>query len=116
MADQPPAYALPDFRALDFERLWLGRRKTTDLESWVLARCFGASLSDRLLEVGPGGGRLTPLLRGRATEFVAVDVTRAFLDRLLREGATLPAFVRRSWSTLDKLKSGPPLRALETFG
>lgn len=42
-------------------------------------------------------------------------VTRAYLKRLLSEGAVLPSCVRRSWSTLDTLKSGPRLRTLETY-
>lgn len=42
--------------------------------------------------------------------------TRAYLDRMLREGQVLPGWVRRSWSTLDKLKRGPPVATLETFG
>jgi ribonuclease HII len=50
------------------------------------------------------------------TGYPADPRTREYLDRLLREGATLPPWVRRSWSTLDTLKSGPPLRTLETYG
>ena len=41
--------------------------------------------------------------------------TRAYLARIDRERAPWPPWVRRSWSTLDKLKSGPRLRVLETF-
>lgn len=42
-------------------------------------------------------------------------LTRDFLKRSMREGQGLPAFVRRSWSTLDTLKSRPPVRALESY-
>lgn len=42
-------------------------------------------------------------------------LTREFLTRALRDGGSLPSFVRRSWSTLDTLKSRPKLRTLETF-
>ncbi len=42
-------------------------------------------------------------------------LTREFVRRHLSEGGPLPSCVRRSWATLDTLKSAPRLRALETF-
>lgn len=72
----------PDFSRLDFERLWRHRAKTTQVEAGVLGAALHGVDARRMLEVGSGGGRLTPTLRAVAHEFVAVDVTRAFVERL----------------------------------
>ncbi|MDE2046384.1 MAG: hypothetical protein KGJ69_14760, partial [Thermoplasmata archaeon] len=54
-------------------------------------------------------------LRRMGSGYPSDPLTREFVGRFLREGATLPSCVRRSWSTLDTLKSGTRLRPLETF-
>lgn len=73
-----------DFRPIDFDRLWKGRERTTSLEKAVVARALKRAVRGRVLEVGPGGGRLTPMLTGRFPEYVGVDVTVEFLRRLAR--------------------------------
>jgi ribonuclease HII len=47
--------------------------------------------------------------------YPADPLTREFLRRALADGQALPAFVRRSWATVDKLKSRPKPRPLESF-
>jgi ubiquinone/menaquinone biosynthesis C-methylase UbiE len=84
----------PDFSALDFERLWKGRSKTTQVESLVLRVALERVGPERLLEIGSGGGRVTPWIRARATEFVATDVTRPFVERLDRRWAEPPSGFR----------------------
>ncbi len=54
-------------------------------------------------------------VRRLGSGYPADPVTRAYVQRFLKEGQALPACVRRSWSTLDTLKTGPRLRPLETF-
>jgi SAM-dependent methyltransferase len=71
-----------DFRQLDFERLWEGRERTTALEQAIVTRALSGGATSRVLEVGPGGGRLTPALTRQFTEYVGVDVTLEFLQRL----------------------------------
>jgi SAM-dependent methyltransferase len=73
-----------DFRTLDFERLWAGRDQTTLLEREVVRRSLARAPSRRVLEVGPGHGRITPVLREWFEEYVAVDLTADFLDELRR--------------------------------
>lgn len=76
-----------DFRQLDFERLWKGREPTIALETAVVSRALASAPGSRVLEVGPGGGRITPTLRRRFQEYVGVDVTVEFLQRLAERDA-----------------------------
>jgi SAM-dependent methyltransferase len=71
-----------DFRSLDFEALWAGRGSTTAVERALLAGLLGTTDGRRALEVGPGEGRMTPVVRGRAEEYVALDLHREFLARI----------------------------------
>jgi SAM-dependent methyltransferase len=87
---RPPA----DFGALDFERLWRGREKTTAVEAEVLRRALGEIDTARVLEIGPGGGRLSPVVAAAASELVALDLTRPFVDRLDRRWAMPPTGFR----------------------
>lgn len=73
---------LPDFRSLDFERLWQGRERTTEVELGVIDELIAGEDVRRILEVGPGGGRVASLLRARAEEHLGIDVTLEFLLRL----------------------------------
>jgi SAM-dependent methyltransferase len=82
LSDPDVGPGVPDFAGLDFARLWTGRAKTTRVETEILLRAMSRVDPARVLEVGSGGGRLTPLLRARAAEFVATDVTRSFVARL----------------------------------
>lgn len=82
-SNRPPTEGHPadawDFTALDFGQLWRGREKTTALESDVIGEALEGIPRDRVLEVGLGGGRLTPNLRRKFTEYVGIDITPRFL-------------------------------------
>jgi SAM-dependent methyltransferase len=82
MAEATAGSATTDFRTLDFERLWAGRQTTTAVERAVLARLLDGADPRRFLEVGTGTGRLTPVLRERATEYVGLDLHEEFLTRI----------------------------------
>ncbi len=71
-----------DFRTLDFERLWAGRSLTTAVERSVVADLLGPQPWERVLEVGPGAGRLTDVVASHGREYVALDLHREFLARL----------------------------------
>jgi len=71
-----------DFRGLDFDRLWKGRPKTTEVERRLVQASLQGRDVRRVLEVGPGGGRITSTLIESVPEFVGVDVTLEFLIRL----------------------------------
>ncbi|HYB78623.1 MAG TPA: class I SAM-dependent methyltransferase [Thermoplasmata archaeon] len=71
-----------DFRALDFDRLWNGRAKTTEVEQRVVRESLRGRDVRRILEVGPGSGRIASTLLATSEEFVGVDVTLEFLVRL----------------------------------
>ena len=77
-------HALPrfDFRGLDFDRLWEGRDKTTEVERRLVQELLHGRDVRRILEVGPGGGRIASTLLGMVPEYVGVDVTLEFLVRL----------------------------------
>jgi ubiquinone/menaquinone biosynthesis C-methylase UbiE len=79
--DGHPAHPY-DLETLDFDRLWAGREKTTALEAEVVRRAIVGAEGPRVLEVGPGGGRITPVLRRKFEEYVGVDLTGGFLDEL----------------------------------
>jgi SAM-dependent methyltransferase len=71
-----------DFSALEFDKLWLGRHRTTAVERAVLRTALARTDRRRVLEVGVGEGRLTPVTREDSAEFVAVDLTPTFLARM----------------------------------
>jgi len=71
-----------DFRGLDFDRLWKGRPKTTEVERRLVHESLQGRDVRRVLEVGPGGGRITSTLLETVPEFVGVDITLEFLIRL----------------------------------
>ncbi len=79
MAGRP---STPDFRSLDFTRLWSGRDRVTEVEARVLTAELASAQSVRVLEVGAGSGRLSPVIQGMASEFVTLDVTPEFLARV----------------------------------
>ncbi|MGI0131854.1 MAG: methyltransferase domain-containing protein [Thermoplasmata archaeon] len=53
---------------------------TTRLEREIVGDAISKVPPDRVLEVGLGGGRITPVLRSRFSEYVGIDVTLAFLQ------------------------------------
>jgi SAM-dependent methyltransferase len=73
---------LAPFDRIVFDRLWRGREKTTRRESELLDALLERCDGRRVLEVGTGDGRLSPVISGRALEYVGTDVVPAFLARL----------------------------------
>ncbi|MCI4347269.1 MAG: class I SAM-dependent methyltransferase [Thermoplasmata archaeon] len=58
-----------------------------------MTRALRRAEPGRVLEVGPGGGRLTPILTERFPVYVGVDVTIEFLHRLSRLADFADGFV-----------------------
>lgn len=102
MTGRLATYSTPDFRALDFEELWKGRSKTTYVEKMAILRLLAACDRRRLLEIGSGGGRLTPMLRANAREFIASDVTPEFVQGLPRSLVAPPSALRVT-ANVDRL-------------
>jgi SAM-dependent methyltransferase len=77
----PGTQATPDFSEIDFERLWAGRDKVTRVEGEILLRALAGEPPGRGLEIGAGGGRLTPYLARWSRDLVACDATLPLLRR-----------------------------------
>src|SRR5579871_1217143 len=75
----PGTQETPDFSRIDFDRLWAGRGKVTEVEGAILARAVAEAPPGRVVEVGAGGGRLTPYLARLGREVVSSDATLALL-------------------------------------
>jgi SAM-dependent methyltransferase len=82
MEPEPSSKVTDDFRSLDFDSLWAGREATTTVERAVLGQLLEGLDPRRVLEVGPGAGRLTPVLRAKSNEYVALDLHSEFLGRI----------------------------------
>jgi SAM-dependent methyltransferase len=80
---------VPSFHTLDFQRLWSGRERVTEVESEILRTLLAEEPARRVLELGCGEGRLSLVAQERVGEYVAVDVTPQFLARVpVRDGVT----------------------------
>lgn len=87
--DLPPAWTLPspgseatpDFSRIDFDRLWSGRGKVTEVEGAILARALAREPPGPGLEIGSGAGRLTPYFARWSHDLVASDATLSLLRR-----------------------------------
>jgi SAM-dependent methyltransferase len=69
----------PDFSQIDFERLWRGRGRVTEVEGAILAQALASEPPGRGLELGAGGGRLTPHFLEWSRDIVATDATLSLL-------------------------------------
>lgn len=78
---RPGEQITPDFSSIDFDRLWAGRDKVTRVEGALLRRGLSFAPTGRALEIGSGGGRLTPFLARWSPEVIASDATPAHLSR-----------------------------------
>lgn len=68
-----------DYRSPDHERFWAGGEAALD---WMLSAAgVQVRVTDTVVDVGCGVGRLTRVLAGRARHVLAVDVSREMLDR-----------------------------------
>ncbi len=76
-----------DFRGLDFGRLWRGRETTTAVERALVDRWLARIDTRRIVELGTGAGRLTPVVHARAAEYIGVDLHAEFLEQIPRDGA-----------------------------
>lgn len=74
-----------DFRTLDFRRLWQGRSRTSEVESEFASRGLQRLPVDRVVEIGTGDGRLTPVVRAVARSYIGVDQNLRFLEQLRSE-------------------------------
>lgn len=70
-----------DIPEWEWESRWKGRGRTTRFEHKLLSRVFSRFDRRRLIEIGTGTARLTPITRASATEYVGVDLNREFLER-----------------------------------
>ncbi len=71
-----------NFEKLDFVSLWEGRDKVNLLEKKILTHFLKSSDGRRILEIGPGNGRLTGTIKAYASEFVATDINMSFLNEV----------------------------------
>jgi len=77
----PGTQTTPDFSQIDFDRLWSGRGKVTEVEGAIVGLALAPVRPGRGLEVGSGSGRLTPYLLRWSRDVVAVDATLPLLRR-----------------------------------
>ena len=68
-----PTEVVSDYGSYDYRGLWKQRDMVTAVESELLRRGLLGRDLRRVVEVGTGFGRLTPLLSGLADEYVGVD-------------------------------------------
>lgn len=78
--------SLQELSTLDFGSLWKGRQRTTEVECGVLAHILEPADRRRILEVGTGEGRLTPLVVSLSGQYVGVDAVPGFLGSLRSKG------------------------------
>lgn len=67
------------FEKLDFYSLWRGREKVDMLEKSILSLLMGDIDGRRILDIGPGNGRLTGIVQKYSDEYVATDINMSFL-------------------------------------
>ncbi len=70
---------VPDFRRLDFPRLWEGRERTTEVEGRLLERALARHDGRRRAELGTGAGRLSASIERGAAEYWGLDHQIEFL-------------------------------------
>lgn len=76
------AGAVSDYSGFDFERLWRGREKVTEVERALVTDVLRTVDHRRLLEVGTGFGRLLGCLTATGGEVVALDFDATTLARV----------------------------------
>jgi SAM-dependent methyltransferase len=75
----PGTQVTPDFSEINFQRLWAGRGRVTEVEGGILVRALTPESPGRGLELGAGGGRLTPYFRQWSRDTVSADATLSLL-------------------------------------
>lgn len=71
-----------DFSLLDFDSLWKGRDKVSEIEKSVILDLIAGRKFKRVLEVGVGAGRIQEGLRSVSENRFAVDLETRFLERV----------------------------------
>ncbi len=71
-----------DFSRLDFERLWNGRGRVTEVEGTITRSLISSNVAGRALEAGAGNGRITNVLHDSFKEYYALDATPSFLEEI----------------------------------
>ena len=77
-----PPESVVDYSGFDFEGLWPGREKVSEIEREVVAGALSRGDPRRLLEIGTGFGRLLPALIGLGGEVVATDMDLGSLESI----------------------------------
>jgi SAM-dependent methyltransferase len=78
-----------DFSTLDFDRLWAGRSRVTQVERLTIQDALALASPSRVLEIGAGAGRLSPTIQESVREYAAVDITPGFLARVPLRGGVV---------------------------
>jgi ubiquinone/menaquinone biosynthesis C-methylase UbiE len=87
MSETPGFPSSPySFDDLDFERLWQGRERTTELERWVVQDALRGTSPGSVLEIGPGSGRITPVLLDHFSEYIGLDASARIAERWAGRG------------------------------
>lgn len=122
-----PTQVLVDACDPDAERFGRTLERHAAREGWEV-RVLARHKADRDFPLVGAASIVAKVTRDRALVRLAARVevpigsgypsdpeTRAYVAGLLRAGGPLPEWVRRSWSTVDTLKSPPRVRPLEGF-
>lgn len=80
--DQVNSEIVSKFKGLDFVTLWEGRDKVDQLEKSILHTFLKNTDGKRVLEIGPGEGRLTDIIQSHSSEYVATDINESFLKKV----------------------------------
>jgi SAM-dependent methyltransferase len=97
--DPGSAEIVSDYGSFDYRALWKGRATVTSVESGLLHGLLIDQDVRRLVELGTGFGRLTPMLAGRAEEYFGVDfdpghlIQAAEAARRARRGLSPPRMI-----------------------
>jgi len=73
------------FEKLDFNKLWKGRDKVDLLEKNIVSVFLKEMDSRRVLEIGPGNGRLSGIIQNYSDEYVATDINKSFLREVKKK-------------------------------
>jgi ubiquinone/menaquinone biosynthesis C-methylase UbiE len=70
-----------DYSRLDFEKLWRGRDKVTEVECGIILSMLKGERSNRVLELGAGNGRIATVVSDYCGEYLALDLINKFLKK-----------------------------------
>ncbi|MBX8631112.1 MAG: methyltransferase domain-containing protein [Thermoplasmata archaeon] len=70
-----------DYSRLDFEKLWRGRDKVTEVECGIILSMLEENRRNRVLELGAGNGRIGSIISDYCGEYFALDRINDFLKK-----------------------------------